>query len=60
MRDFESKMAKKVTYQQTEKHKHLNKVNRPKLIFKSSNATTLNKVGRSEFHNQTEWIKKEL
>ena len=52
MRDFESKMAKKETYQQTNreaqtpKHKHLNKVNRPKLTFKSCSATAMNKVGR--------------
>ena len=47
MRDFESKMAKKKnipTFQQT--NKHLKKVNKPKLTFKSSNATTMNKVGR--------------
>ena len=42
MRDFESKMAKKRDIL-TEKHKHLNKVNRLKLTF---NATTMNKVGR--------------
>ena len=46
MRDFKNKMAKKRhTNKQTEKHKHLNKVNRLKLTFKSSNAT-MNKVGR--------------
>ena len=46
MRDFKSKMANRPTNKQTEKHKHLNKVNRLKLTFKSSNAATMNKVGR--------------
>ena len=48
MRDFEKKKAKKnkPTNKQTEKHKHLNNVNKLKLIFRSTKVTIKNKVGR--------------
>ena len=39
-------MEKKKQKGHTEKHIHLSKVNRPKITFKSSNATAMNKVSR--------------
>ena len=47
MRDFERKKAKNEhTNKQTEKHKHLNNINKLKLIFRSTKVTIKNKVGR--------------